>query len=205
MSRRLNVYGFSLARMRQLIGSGNETTLIRVQEELNDDPHFWSPVQQDEVNDILEHAIMIGTPIPDLEVESSLHAIAASALASHDQEHLMLATAYPADALDDGLWGQYRKHASPEARAFLRGLVEGIPLFGQQPATDGSTYAAVALDRLRGAQRGLRDLADLIAYRIERKRWASDEDHSRSAFAAELCDWVDQLVTAERDLWFVFG
>ena len=208
MSRRLNLYGFSMIRLRQLFGSKDRTVVERIQDRLRECPGL-SPLPLAHVRpvvEVVERAVMTGVPFSDLEAETDAHSSAVTALAGHEQEWLITeASNFDASALEVGLWGQYRKHASPEARAFLRGLVEGVPMFGSQSSTDGTAYAVVSLDRLRFFLPHLQDLADLIEYRVSRKASATEEDQAGVAFAAELCGWVDEIITAERDLLFVFG
>lgn len=206
MSRRLNLYGFSLSQMRRLCGSRDEAAIDQLRDRVASDFGYIPGERRDQLVGVVERAVLEGVPFPDLTAETSLHSLAAGLLAAHGQEwRITGASVSDASALESGLWGQYRKHASPEAKAFLRGLVEGIPLFGRQPPPDGSAYAAVGLDSLRVFQPHLRDLAELIAYRVGRKRSATEEDRAGAAFAAAFCGWVDEVVAAGRDLWFQYG
>lgn len=206
MSRRLNLHGFSLPQMRRLCGSRDEAAVRQLRDRIAADFGHLPGGQRGQLAGVIERAVFEGVPFPDLPAETSLHALAAGLLAAHGQEWLTTgASVYRASALEEGLWGRYRQHASPEARAFLRGLVEGIPLFGRQPPSDGSAYAAVGLDRLRAVQPHLRDLAELIAYRVGRKRSPTEEQQAGAVFAAEFCGWVDEVIAAGRDLWFQFG
>jgi hypothetical protein len=78
-------------------------------------------------------------------------------------------------------------------------------MFGCQLPEDGAVYGAVSLEKLRVLQPGLRDLAELIAYRVGRKKAATELDRTVVEFTAELCDWLDEVIAAERDLFFSFG
>ena len=92
-----------------------------------------------------------------------------------------------------------------KARAFLRGSVEGVPLFGSNTSTDGSTYAAISLEKLRYFRPGLVDLHEQIAYRVGRQPEPSDDDQAAVEFSREFCEWIDEIVDGGRDLWFDFG
>ena len=206
MSRRLNIYGFSLAQLRRLCGSRDAAATSQLRDRIAADFGHMPAEWRERLAGVVERAVADGVPFPDLPTETSLHAVAAGLLAAHGQEWLVTgASVFAAPALEEGLWGRHRKLASPEAGAFLRGLVEGVPLFGGEPPADGSAYAAVGLDRLRVFQPHLRDLAEVIAYRVDRKRSASEEDRAGAAVAAALCGWVDEVAAAGRDLWFRFG
>lgn len=206
MSRRLNLYGFSLAQMRRLFGSRDEVALGRILEGLTQDSNHWPSDQLVEVGEIVRQAVLRGIPFPGLQEESHLHAVAAGAMAAYEQDWLITdASAYHDSALEQGLWGQFGKYARPEIKAFLRGLVEGVPLFGQQPPSDGSAYAAVSLEKLRFFQKGLGDLLVQVEYRVGQRKSPTDEDRAAIEFATEFCGWIDQVIEAERDLWFTFG
>lgn len=208
MSRRLNLYGFSMKRMRHLFASKDRNVVERIQDRLRERPGL-PPLPVEYVRpvvEVVERAVMSGVPFPDLVAETYVHSAAVSALAAHGQEWLITsASIFGASALEEGLWGHYRKSASPEAKAFLRGLVEGIPMFGRQSSSDGSVYAAIGLDRLRLFQPHLRDLVEVIAHRVSRERLVTDEDQAGASFAAEFCGWVDEVVAANRDLLFICG
>ncbi|HEX4611282.1 MAG TPA: hypothetical protein VH092_24025 [Urbifossiella sp.] len=206
MARRLNLYGFSLPQMRRLCGSRDEAAVGRLRDRIATDLSDTPGERRGQLVGVVERAVFEGAPFTDLQAETSLHALAAGLLAAHGQEWLVTrANVFGASALEEGLWGQYRRHASPEAQAFLRGLVEGVPLFGRQPPADGSAYAAVGLDSLRVFLPHLRDVAEVIAYRVGRKRAATEEDRAGAEFAAEFCGWVDEIVAAGRDVWFQCG
>ncbi|MDG3003575.1 hypothetical protein [Paludisphaera mucosa] len=198
MSRRLNMCGFSMAKMRSLFGSGDLQAVDRVfrglASDLGDSFAF-----HDEARRILETAIMKGVPFPGLETESQLHYKVASALTGDEQELLWTeASSYGADAMEVGFRRYARKHGSPETRAFVRGLVEGLPIFGQNLPEDGEVYAAIGLAKLRFFRPGLVDLRDQIAFRAGPK-------HEASEFAAEFCGWIDEIIDAGLDLWYATG
>jgi hypothetical protein len=198
--------GFSLARMRQLCGSRDQDSVDQMRSRITTELHYTPVELREELFAIVERAIMSGVPFQELLEESAIHSTAAGLLASFGQEWLVTdASNYGATALEEGLWGRYRKYASRECNAFLRALVEGIPLFGTQPPADGSAYAAVALDRLRVFQPHVRDLAELVAYRVGRKKQPTEEDRPAVQFAGEFCGWVDEIVATGRDLWLVYA
>lgn len=207
MSRRFNTYDFSLQQMRRLLGSGDEAALEQLHAHVAATNHHRPAQAQQAILAVVDRAVRSGVPFPELQTETWVHAVAAESLSLHGQEwHLAGATDLEdAFALEDGLWRRYRKLASPETRAFLRGLVEGIPLFGCRPAEDGSAYGAISLDRLRVFEPGLRDLAETVAYRVGRNRDATDLDRNVAGFATGLSAWVTELVAAKRDLFFSFA
>lgn len=206
MSRRLNMYGFSLGRMRRLCGSHDEEALRLLRDEVTTSFHYLEAERRTSIMEVVEQAVTSGLPFGNLQTETSIHSVAAGLLAHYDQEWLITeASHYHASALEEGLWRGYGKLASPETRAFLPGLVEGVPMFGRQPLSDGSAYGAISFERLRAIQPGIRDLVELIAYRVGRKRKANEEEQAAAKFADEFSNWVDQIVKAERDLFFGFG
>ncbi len=206
MSRRLNLYGFSLARMRRLFRSQDERAACRISDRLAAEHPHWLGEQTRQVPEVVERAVMTGVPFAGLGTETSLHSLAADALARDEQEWLATpASVYHASALRDGLWRQYGRYARPEIKAFLRGLVEGDPLFGQRPPEDGSSYTAVSLEKLRSFRDGLADLREQVTYRVGRKKDPTEEDRAATEFVTEFCGWVEQIQEAGRDLWFVFN
>jgi len=200
------MYGFSIRQMRRLFGSRDEQAVRRIQDRLRTKQLHWRADELQEVSEVVERAIMRGIPFSDLIAEANNHCLAAGALARHEQEWLVTdASAYHASALQDGLWKQYGRHARPEIRAFLRGMVEGVPLFGRQPPPDDSAYAAISLEKLRFFQAGLEDFRQQVIYRVGRKKDPSDEDQAAVEFVTEFCGWIDEIRDAERDLWVMFG
>ena len=205
MSRRLNLYGFSLGQMRRRFRSRDEQAARRIHDRLATEQHHWRPEEVRQVSEIVERAIMTGVPFAGLEAETYLHALAAGALARDEQEWLVtLASVSHATALEEGLWKRYGRYARPEIQAFLRGLVEGVPLFGQRPPDD-EPYAAISLEKLHSFRAGLEDFREQVTYRVGRKKDPSEEDRAASEFVAEFCGWVDQIRGAGRDLWYVTG
>jgi hypothetical protein len=199
------MYGISIGQMRRLFRSRDEQAVRRIQDRLAADHPYWRADELRGVSEIIERAIMIGVPFSNLETETYLHTLAAGALALDQQEWLATtASVYHATALEDGLWRQYARYARPEIRAFLRGLVEGVPMFGQQPPAD-NPYAAISLEKLQSFRRGLEDLREQVTYRVARKRDPSEDDRGASAFVIDFCGWVDQIRQAGRDLWYVTG
>ena len=207
MSERLNLYGFSLPRMRRLFRSQDVGAARRIRDRLASDHPHWPQEQLRAVAEVVERAVMTGVPFAGLGEETHLHWLAANALAGDEQEWLVTpASVYHASALRDGLWRRYGKYARPEVRAFLRGLVEGVPLFGQSfPSiheTDGLVYAAIGVEKLRSFGPGLADLREQVVYRAGRKKGPSDEDRAAAEFVTEFCDWIEEIREAGRDLWY---
>src|SRR4051794_35530423 len=118
MSRRLNMYGFSVGQMRRLFPSRDEQAARRIHDRLVIEQHHWRQEEVEEVSEIVERALIIGVPFAGLEAETYLHALAAGALALDEQEWLATsASVYHATALEDGIWRQYGKYARPEIKA----------------------------------------------------------------------------------------
>jgi hypothetical protein len=207
MSERFNVYGFSLKSMRELFRSGDDAAVRRITERLAaEHPHPSSETAVREASEVVRRAVIDGVPFPGLVAECYAHTLAASAMARDGQEWLVTpASVYEASALRDGLRRLSRKWAGPETRAFVNGLAQGVPLFGQQPAPDGGTYAAVGHDKLSHFLKGLRDLATQIEWRAARKGEPVGEEADAARFAAEFCGCVEQVVDAGKDLWLTYG
>ncbi len=205
MSRRMNLAGFSVATMRDLFGSKDEVAVGRIAGQFASRvPHRPDDLTR-QVAGIVERAIMTGVPFADLGEESTAHAIAAAALASDGQDWLFTrADTYHASALEEGLWGLARKLGSPPTRAFLRGLIEGVPLFGSNSSPE-APYAAIGLEKLRTFRPGLVDLREQVTYRVGRKNSPTEEEPAAVEFAGEFVGWLDEILDAERDLWFTFG
>lgn len=203
MSERLNLYGFSLSRMRRLFRSQDLGAVDRMRDRLASGGLHRPPEEIQAVSEIIERAVMNGVPFVGLETETHRHWLAANAMAGDEQEWLATpASVYHASALADGLWPRYGRYARPEIRAFLRGLVEGVPLFGLRSPSGGPAYAAISLEKLRSFQVGLADLREQVVYRVGRKKDPDDDDMAASEFVTEFCEWVDQIREASLDLWF---
>lgn len=199
MSRRLNMAGFSMARMRSLFRSGDRDAVERIAAGLIARHSYWSPEACERAHAIVERAVMEGIPFRDLEVEDDLHSVVAQAFAEDGQEHhCTLASVFGADALERGLWPKARKLGGPEVRAFIRGLVTGVPLFGQSMPEDGEVYAAISLAKLRAFRPGVADLHDQLVHRLGPKNEAAE-------FAADFCGWIDEIIDAGLDLWYSTG
>src|SRR4051794_21355823 len=201
MSVRLNLYGFSLSRMRRLFKSQDHEAVSRIRDRMANDRSHLRRDELQGVSEILEKAVMTGVPFAGLGVETHEHWLAADALARYDQEWLCTAASgYHASAVRD-LW-PYGKHARPEIRAFLRGLVEGVPLFGQRLPSDGLVYAAISGEKLRSFEPGLADLREQVVYRAGRKKDPFDDDAAAATFVTGFCDWINQIREAGLDLWY---
>lgn len=199
MSRRMNMSGYSMARMRSLFRSGDHEAVERVAAGLVAEHPDWSSEVRERARGIVERAIMDGVPFPGLELEDHLHFAAACEFVADGQEHLYtVASTYGADALERGLWPKARKYGGPEVRAFIRGMVTGVPLFGQSLPEEEEVYAAVSLAKLRAFRPGLVDLRDQLVYRH------GSEDQS-ARFSVEFCGWIDEIIDAGLDLWYVTG
>jgi len=203
MSERLNLYGFSIARMRRLFRSGDVEAVAKIRDRMAaEDPHL-SGEELSAACEVVGRAVATGVPFDDLECEGHAHWLAANALAGHEQEWLVTpASAYHASALRGSLGKRYGKYARPEVRALLRGLAEGVPLFGRSLSEDGLLYAAVGVEKLRAFGPGLADLREQVTYRVGRKREPSGEDLEAAEIVVELCGWIDQIQEAGLDLWY---
>ena len=211
MSVRLNFLGFSLPTMRRLIGSGDAAAVARMRDRLvagAADSPYRSEAEAYAVAAIVERAVLDGVPFPDVVEESNYHFRAVGLLVDEGQEIVpTLASTYHASAMGE-LLRQYGKHASRETRAFLRGLAEGVPLFGRRlpdPEDDGMVYALISGAKLRAFRPGLVDLREHVAYRVGRKPDPTEADRGAVSFAADLCDWVDEIEGAGLDLYYCTG
>ena len=196
MSIRLNLSGFSLPRMRRLFGSGDEEAIRRIREILFSDDPWRGSEEPGPVMEIVERAIRRGVPFRELDEETSRHLKAALALGEDGQEWVHSTCDYHATALD-GILGRYARHARPEAGAFLRGLAEGVPLFGRNAPSE-VPYAAISLEKLRAFRPALADLLVQVEYRAGR-----NGEPQAAEFMASLCGWIDEIIDAERDLFSV--
>src|SRR5262245_35833738 len=102
MSERLNLYGFSLPRMRRLFRSQDLGAVTRMRDRMaTEHPHL----PQDRLlaaSETVEKAIMTGVPFAGLDTETDLHWLAANALAGDEQDWLVTpASVYHASALRD--------------------------------------------------------------------------------------------------------
>lgn len=184
--------------MRSLFRSGDIGAVDRIFEGLKTQYYDWPTTSRD-ARSILERAVIQGVPFHDLETESHLHYRVACACAGDQQDWLYTqADLYGADSLEIDFWRQVRKHGRPETRAFVRGLIEGVPMFGQGFPEEGEVYAAVPLAKLRFFRPGLIELRDLIAYRF-------GEEDPAAEYASEFCGWIDEIIDAELDLWYTTG
>jgi hypothetical protein len=207
MSERLNLYGFSLARMRRLFRSQDTEAVGLMRDRLAAESPSMPLEQLRGIVEVIEQAVGSGVPLAGLVEETHEHWLAAHALAGHDQQWLVTdASVYGASILRDGLWRRYGKHARPEIRALLRGLAEGVPLFGQRfPGVDEAgclVYAAVALEKLRAFEPGLDDLREQVLHRAGRRRAPAEGDEEICEFVVEFCGWIDQIREAGLDLWY---
>ena len=198
MSRRLNMSGFSMAKMRSLFRSGDGEAVERIARSLADEYYAWPSTKQD-ARAIVERAVMRGVPFDDLATESHLHFQVACAFAQDEQDRLFTdSSAFGAEMLEVHLWRQVRKQGRAETRAFVRGLVEGLPLFGQALPEESEAYAAVPLAKLKFFRPGPIEFRYLLAYR------AGEEDPTAS-FAADFLGWIDGIIDAGLDLWYTTG
>jgi hypothetical protein len=203
MSERLNLCGFSIARMRRLFRSGDAEAVARIRDRTATERPWLTPEELGTACEVAERAIMTGVPFGGLECEGPAHWLAANALAGHEQEWLVTsASTYHASALGESLVRRYGKYARPEVRALFRGFAEGVPLFGRSMPEDGLLYAAVGVEKLRAFGPGLADFREQVAYRVGRKREPSSEDLGAAEFVSELCGWIDKIQEAGLDLWY---
>jgi hypothetical protein len=194
MSTRLNLCGVSLPRMRSLLGSGDEAALDRLREQAAERGRHWREDERARLLEILERAVRQGVPFRDVVRESYLHTRASQILLADGQEWLYTHCDYHATALPD-LMRRYGRHAAPEGRALLRGLAEGVPLFGQNPPAE-APYAIIGLEKLRALRPGLSDFQAQVDHRAGR-----DGVPEAAKFVERLSDWIDEIMDAGRDLF----
>lgn len=204
MARRMNVSGFSMARMRDLLGSGDDEAIERIRIALSAKADGRSTLKFDEVMAIVERAIREGVPFPELDVETFEHEAAATALASDRQIFVTTAaSSYPAEAFIEGIFKPYGRIARQDVGSFLRSLAYGVPMFGQATNRDeASPYAAIGRSKLQALRGGLVHLREQIVYRIARRK-VYDKDRAEDVgLIADFFDSIDQIIDAEHDLWF---
>lgn len=199
MSIRLNLAGFSLPTMRGLFGSGDEEAIRRMRDSVSSDDPWRGSRQPEKVMEVVERAIRRGVPFRDLDEESSVHLEAAIALGHDGQEWLGTTCDYHATSLQSGILPRYARHARPEAQALLRGLAEGVPLFGRNPPPE-VPYAIVGLEKLRAFRPALADLLVQVEYRAER-----NGEPQAAEFMASFCGWIDEIIDAGRDLFSIIS
>ena len=204
MSRRMNVSGFSMARMRGLLGSGDEDAIGRIRIALDAGGGGRTAIGSVEVMAIVERAVREGVPFPELIQETNAHEAAAAALASDGQQFMTTAaSAYLAGDFIDGIFKPYGRIARQDVGGFLRSLAHGSPLFGQATNRDeASPYAAIGRSKLQVLRGGLVHLREQIVYRIARRK-VYDKDRAEDVgLIADFFDSIDQIIDAEHDLWF---
>jgi hypothetical protein len=194
MARRLDMSGFSTAKLRRLLGSGDRAALDRIDRGLKTSFYEW-PAAHSDARRILEAAIQRGAPFPDLENETVVHFKVAVAMALDEQDHLWTDAAYHgAECIELDLWRRARRYGSVETRTFVGGLVQGLPMFGATTPEGGPVYAAVRRDKLLAFLPGLEDLRDQILRR--------EGDPEAATFATEFCGWIGEIADAGLDLWY---
>lgn len=192
---RLNLFGFSLEKLRSILGSGDldlvarlKVTLTENEEELEELPEVITNTAK-----IVEEAVSKGAPLPALVVESDSHVLAASLLAEHDQE----LTATGSDSWQAGafwtLAQQFSEEVEPQTRKLLGFFCEGRPLFGKVIETDSKYYGYLTAAELLALKTELVQLEDFV------KDW---EEAGTLEFLRDLITWLNTVAEAEQDLWF---
>ena len=193
MSCRINIAGFDLRKMRTLIGSRSPTLIDELCAAFD---KSWSDAEtKADGYAIIERAVMEGTPFPDLQIETEIHATAACMFARHDQNmHALMSSTWNAQAFGE-LLRELPKKLPPLVRVFLRAMRDGTPLFGQEIRSSWSYYAYFAHAKVQAFHTALVD------FQTEHPRFTGQD--FCYGFLDELVDWLRQINEAKRDLWYV--
>jgi hypothetical protein len=154
LSLRPNIFGLRLARLRGLLGCGDQSVVDRVSAELSS----VAPELQAEARDIAARAVMTGVPFVGLDAEGDAHVAAAIALSKIDQAR---------DDVGSSVWkmdpawdlGRLFPALAREDHPF-RTFLEGRPIFGERIVTGWSYYGFLdrqEVELLRFALRPVRE------------------------------------------------
>jgi hypothetical protein len=202
MSLRPEIFGFRLAQLRELLGSGRREILPALNEELaalaENDP-FAEPEDDEEnvfeaAKAIVERAVVEGVPFPDLEAEDDAHVTAAIALARYQQSWKDTGS----DIWQMGAFEELDDDAAdswpPQARPLFDCFLNGRPLFGERIETDWTYYGYLTAEEVR-------TLAAAIAQMRETDAEFADPDYL-DGFLDALTGWLSSIVEDDLDLWF---
>ncbi len=189
------IVGFSLAKLRSLLGSNDLDTAEHLVNVLSshDEQSDQLPATLEEAARVLRKAISEGVPFPGLISEAEPHVMAAAVLAQCNQDLTCTdSTAWQAGALW-ALSTDLGEELEPEARQLLAYFCDGRPLFGKAIETERSYYGWLSNREVVTLHR------ELIALEEHVRDW---EDAATLDFLHDLIGWLNSIVEVEQDLWF---
>jgi hypothetical protein len=195
LSIRLNLFGFSLAKLESILASGDLDLVARLKVALmeSEDDLGELPEVIAETGKIIAEAIAKGAPLNSLVIEGDAHVLAACLLAEHDQDF----TPTGSDSWQAGAYWtlaqQFGEELEPESRKMLGYFCEGRPLFGKVIDTDNKYYGYLTAAELVFLKLELVQLEEYV------KDW---EEAGTLEFLRDLITWLHTVAEAEQDLWF---
>jgi hypothetical protein len=197
MSLRPEVRGFDLPKLRSWFGSGDASVVAAIERELalaEADPEADVDDQfRETFREALHRAVFQGVPFPDLDAEREPHVDLAILLAGHGQEFL------ETDSNDwkmvgfDEFWKHCRGALGSGGDLFAY-FLEGRPLFGKRIETVWSYYGYLSQLEVRRLRTSL---AKLLSRHPRLAEIYVVED-----LASDLTRWCDEILGANKDLWF---
>jgi hypothetical protein len=196
MSLRPEICGFSLAKLRSLLGSRNQDILKTLltecdQQFVGDDSESdkdrrWT----EQVKEVIRRAIMKGAPFPDLDAEDETHVAAMMVLAAHEQSPLPTESSiWKAPVLAD-LWEAIGEKLPARVAPLYDGMLNGRPLLGKRIDSSWSFYAWLTCQEVTILWQSLETIR-----RVE-------PDPTGNGFLGELASWLEQIHKGAYDLWF---
>ena len=182
--------------MRSLVGSQDAEAIVRLHTKVD-----VRDRNAEACKDIISRAINQGVPFAELDAETHVHTRAASLMAHDQQEFLFTNCDYHWEALR-AFRTHGRKFFRPDVRAYINGLLEGLPMFGRRFVDHGSPYyASLTLPKVCGFHDGLNELRDSLP---EPER---DDDAALGLndFLSNLIEALGKIKDAKLDCWFVTG
>lgn len=192
-SLRPHLFGFSLDKLRSILGSGDLDLFGRLTLALAERSEFQTLEDLQKSRQVLEDAICKGVPFEGLVAEGDPCVIVAITLAEHDQE---LTATGSDDWQMSAFWSlaiEFSDELEEESRRLIRYFCEGRPLFGKLIETDRSYYGYLSLPELTVLKTELEQLEEHIG------DW---EDEGTMEFLQDLIGWLDTIADSEQDLWF---
>lgn len=210
MSLRPMISGFDLARLRSYLGCGDRSLLLALESDLAQLLARSTGLDVrlgEEVRKVLGAAVLQGAPFPGLQEETQAHVIAADLLASHGQE--LLST--DADQWNhSGFLEAWESGITAEdGDELLQYLLFGRPLFGREFDTSWSYYGYLSHAEVRQLRGSLREIEDDDQEKDHLKFLAdlglNLPGNSATDLIVDLTRWCDALLTANKDLWCIWG
>jgi hypothetical protein len=200
MSYRIGFNGYNRLQMRSLLGSHEANAIARIYQRIDAERAYPDDVRS-ECKAIVARAINDGVPFKDLEAETYVHSWAAELLALDNQEWHPTYCDYHWEVVQ-AFRQRARKHARPDVRAFITGLCEGVPMFGQRfTEVESPYYASFALPKVISFHEGLQELQDSLP-----PANATDpESVGFARFLNDLIGYLGQIKDKQMDCWYSTG